>query len=650
MTNKSKSLTWNSPDSSGNEQGWSQALWVGVLKAISNFEGKGYGENPELHKYLMKAYPETAWETKGRSYFSDFSKAWTITKVARISAEEMTLTPTGKKIISGEISIFEGLKDFVLNYKSDENYAFRKIIETIQIYDRPFTTQEIYNELNAQDSGQASHPRQFGTFFLILELMGVICERKSKWSIYNYQSFRILLETIHINMGKNENKENLTFIAVPKILETYNCIYYGPPGTGKTKAAQYFSHKLLSGTALDSEIPQMELLGQESVQLDHDNFFSTQFHPSFSYEDFMEGLRPIQVRTFDKSDVSYLVTPGIFKVASELARAVSSEGEYGIEVDAQFIKNTNGESFWDIGENSLISSYKFKNRNGFFKFNEIRVLNTGKSGTELLVPNGSEPDRTGIYKLTWYSDKDQNSNFVILIDELNRGNASAIFGEALSLIETSKRIGLKEQTFLTLPYSKKQFGVPRNLHIICAMNSSDKSLISMDQAFRRRFKFHYVAPDFSIILSPKFSEIIKEKKLRMISPEYLLEIKNYFDILNKSLKEAGYSEDNHIGHSYLIALISRACIQLTAQTDKDEKTVINIRLKELWRRELHPLLRDIIGEFKISEFCDHFCSNLTKLGETKLFGQLDNNIHKNVSTFLNDPTAKEELYPWAKAN
>lgn len=438
-----------------------------------------------------------------------------------------------------------------------------------------------------------------------------------------------------------------------KSLETYNCIYYGPPGTGKTKLAQYLSSKILAGEQIESDIPQIELLGQDEVDLDNINFYATQFHPSFSYEDFIEGLRPITVQKQNGSDVTYLVTPGVFKVVSELARAIGQPGEFGIEIDVQFIKN-DSVSYWEIGENSLVSSYRLTQRRGYFMMGDEKVLEVGNE-TALGM---KQPETTGVYKLTWFSASGQNSNFVLLIDELNRGNPSAVFGEALSLIETTKRIGpgQKEQTFLTLPYSKKKFGVPKNLHIICAMNSSDKSLVSIDQAFRRRFKFHYAAPDFSILTSPKFNEVLKRKGLPEFEKDHLKEIKSFFEIINKSLKDTGISEDNFIGHSYAISFLSRSAIVLKNQKVNpetkiaNEKKVITEKFQELWKKELHSLLRDIVGEFKLEEFSTNLCTNLSKVGETKIFGPIDNNFHKHLKEFLFNPSAKEEAYPWKQAS
>ena len=141
-------------------------------------------------------------------------------------------------------------------------------------------------------------------------------------------------------------------------------------------------------------------------------------------------------------------------------------------------------------------------------------------------------------------------NYVLIIDEINRGNISRIFGELITLLEDDKRLGRDNELSTTLPYSKKIFTVPQNLYIIGTMNTADKSLAQLDLALRRRFDFVEMMPD---------TELLGDIKIFGESVAHLL------DTINKRI-QALLDREHVIGHAYFMSLLGK--------TDADERNAL----------------------------------------------------------------------------
>ncbi|MEM0065790.1 MAG: AAA family ATPase, partial [Sulfolobales archaeon] len=151
------------------------------------------------------------------------------------------------------------------------------------------------------------------------------------------------------------------------------------------------------------------------------------------------------------------------------------------------------------------------------------------------------------------------ARYVLIIDEINRGDISRVFGELITLIEDDKRLFRRNEVVVQqLPYSKTPFFVPPNLYIIGTMNSADRSIAFVDYALRRRFAFIELEPD-----SKKVPEKVDDINLR-----------KFFEDLNKECLEKNLDRDHRIGHSYL----------MNVKTLEDLKTV--------WLTQIRPLLME----------------------------------------------------------
>ncbi|MFR8469834.1 AAA family ATPase [Eisenbergiella tayi] len=144
--------------------------------------------------------------------------------------------------------------------------------------------------------------------------------------------------------------------------------------------------------------------------------------------------------------------------------------------------------------------------------------------------------------------KPNHKNYVFIIDEINRGNISKIFGELITLIETSKRVGQLEETTVILPYSQRPFGVPDNVYLIGTMNTADRSIAAIDTALRRRFHFREMQPDAEVL-----ENIFVED----------LSIRDMFVRMNKRISVL-YDREHTIGHAYFLPLKKEPTIETLA--------------------------------------------------------------------------------------
>lgn len=269
------------------------------------------------------------------------------------------------------------------------------------------------------------------------------------------------------------------------------------------------------------------------------------------------------------------------------------------------------ERYKKYKENLLIDNITFHQSYGYEEFIE---------GIKPVMDDESE-DGDIKYQITSGIFKDicdratnsttNNQNYVFVIDEINRGNISKIFGELITLIEPSKRIGNKEEMYVKLPYSKKLFGVPNNVYIIGTMNTADRSISTIDTALRRRFMFVEMQPDTSLLEGVKVEG---------------LDIKKMLDNMNKKI-EALYDREHTIGHAYFMDVKNNPTIETLSQTFQNSILPL---LQEYFYDD-YEKIRLVLGDNKktIYQFIIHSNEDYNKL-----FGPTDLDLEDQVEYII----------------
>lgn len=371
-----------------------------------------------------------------------------------------------------------------------------------------------------------------------------------------------------------------------------NQILFGPPGTGKTYHTINKAIAIIDNLKEDSLSKYYENRSDLKDRFDElliDDWenpggqigFVT-FHQSMSYEDFIEGIKP---NLNDENEVFYDVEPGIFKAITSIARDnwldankgktenLSFEDafqrlkdEWYNNQEMKFPLKREGSEYTIIGFSK--TSIKFKKASGgtghtlsistlrdyYYNKREIRSTGVGIYYPALL-------EKLKSYQPSFVTEKEEK-NYVLIIDEINRGNISQIFGELITLIEEDKRLGKDEALEVTLPYSKEKFGVPSNLYIIGTMNTADRSVEALDTALRRRFSFTEMPPKYDL-------EELKYEFAGTTGNSIL-------ETINRRIEKL-LDRDHLIGHSYFLK-----------KDDKDPEEM----LVDSFYRSIIPLLQE----------------------------------------------------------
>ncbi len=419
-------------------------------------------------------------------------------------------------------------------------------------------------------------------------------------------------EDAKINEGKITYNKYGEYVNLLK--NAKNIILQGAPGTGKTYSTAEIALSVLGydTTQYQSHEELMKVFNDLRLKIDSSsgNVLSGQigfvtFHQSMDYEDFVEGIKP---KTDGMGNVIYNVEDGIFKTIANKAKYKKSSNfenaytnfitdisDYEDEKPFKLKTRSNKEFAVTVNGNNNLSLYTGKSfrKNGVLtKTNIIKQI----QGEEKF--KGWEGYFFGVidYLAAKYGYKEQTEkqkNYVLIIDEINRGNVSKIFGELITLLEADKRSGGEHSLHVILPYSTDEFEVPSNLYIIGTMNTTDRSVGNIDYAVRRRFSF---------ITLPSSREVVAEKCGEDSKSVLLFDaVKNF---LEKNKIEMDI-DDLMVGHSYFFA-----------ETENE--------LKLKWKYNILPLLREYFKDGIIRKNVAKDCVIDTFINDNKKEQKSDN--------------------------
>lgn len=405
---------------------------------------------------------------------------------------------------------------------------------------------------------------------------------------------------------KNEYSEDVKLLQ-----NKHNIILQGAPGTGKTYSTAALALAIIDKLPIHGEDSEkdyhkkvMNEYKKQLIKFDDDGNIAgngqigfVTFHQSMDYEDFVEGIKP---KTKD-GIVSYNIKDGIFKSISNLAysnyeNSQKSNDELKIELDTKkvferycekieaeliekdsieliptsilkirgvfrksdgsaksiSISKSSDSSYQSLALDIILRDYpKFK-KGEIKSYEDIKPKFDSQSlyhGNaiyyfELFKKMKAFEDEN---KISIQAQKVNPQNYVLIIDEINRGNVSKIFGELISLLEADKRVGGEHPLTVTLPYSKEPFSVPSNLYIIGTMNTTDRSVGSIDYAVRRRFAFYTLKANKEALESYYNNKdfALKQKAINLFET-----VENF--IKNNQCSGIDFN-DLMVGHSYFMA-------------------------------------------------------------------------------------------------
>ena len=426
-----------------------------------------------------------------------------------------------------------------------------------------------------------------------------------------------------------------------KLIESKNIIFRGAPGTGKTYLAKQIAADIIS----DGYYDNYELLSDEQKQ----QIEFVQFHPSYDYSDFVEGLRPrinegvmlfelqdgIFKKFVAKARANYensQKTPEIIAKEIEVQEDITSfldEVEFGVDQfqtmkgSTFYISSIDGKYIYiTIPENNIVNKLSInivdikKMLESGVDFKKVKDISTffGKTfnvqvySYYFAIFQAIKKSRKARIKPTVESEK--LKKYIFIIDEINRGEISKIFGELFFAIDPGYRgrAGAISTQYSTMSSNEEKFYIPENVYIIGTMNDIDRSVDSFDVAMRRRFRFIEIKADSTTDMLDGLTNI--NINLDSLENDTLKEdALNRMERLNKAIVEVeGLNENYQIGAAYFLKL----------------KT---LDFNQLWEDYLQPLLQEYIqGLYNEAEIMTTFA---------KAYGYKEDKIGDGNGTFEN---------------
>jgi hypothetical protein len=363
-----------------------------------------------------------------------------------------------------------------------------------------------------------------------------------------------------------------------------NTILYGPPGTSKTFRAIDHALRIIDPAFASNHANDRKTLKARFDALVAEGRIEfVTFHQSYSYEDFVQGIRA----SSNEGAISYQVEDGVFKRICLRAMAAGADDAFRMAFD-EFkesiadepveLKTKTGKTFsvtWLNGKTLRLRPHSGKEDADYaVSIDNIERAYRGEDEKSMYNYSYVRAVLAHVkqaYNVPDYAPGLAKKPYVLIIDEINRGNIASIFGELITLLEPSKRHGRDEALQATLAYTTEggaAFTVPDNLYLIGTMNTADRSLARVDTALRRRFEFVPMYPVPSELDDVEVEGVNLGKLLRTMNERI----------------EVLYDRDHLLGHAYFMHMKQNPAKRTIAQ------------LAEVFRNKILPLLEEYFFE------------------------------------------------------